>query len=852
MEAPLGNVGQDLQYALRQLRKNPGFAITAVLTLALGIGAITAIFSLIYNVMLKPLPVKNPAALYKLGSDNLCCNFGMLQNNWGIFSYDQYRYFKDHTRGFESLAASQAGQSAFSMRKAGDAHTAESTESRFVSGNYFATLRAPLLLGRPIMPADDVQSAPAVAVLSYRMWQRRFGLDPKIVGSTLLLNGTAVTVVGITDPGFFGEMLGADPPEFWLPLGQEPKLTIDTPRLNRGGVAWLNILGRTAPGAEPTQIESQLNVELKQWLRSRDPDLRPQDRAHIDQQRTALVSARTGVNNVSQNYGRALELLMAAAAFVLLIVCANVANLLLVRAVAQRQQTAVRIALGASRRQLIRQALVTSVTLAVLGGVAATGVAFAIAKSVMTLAFRGAKYVPLNVTPSWPVLAFALGVSLLTGVVFGVAPAWLATHADPAEALRGSARTTRDSSSLPQRVLVIFQAAMSVVLLCAAGLLLRSLANLQHQDFGFKTDHRFILQMDPELAGYKPDQMDDLDRKLQARLMQIPGAQQAALSLYTPMVGNNWSQFIALPGQPSATTSNRWYDASWVRVTPDYFDAIGTKLRRGRLFTDADDARTRLVAVVSEAFADRFFKGKDAIGQHFGFEPELPSQFEIVGVVENTKYDDPEKPAPPMYFLPFAQRFQAYQKDYATFEPTSRYARNVTLHVEGGSASAIEAAARRAFAEVDPNLPVDSFMSFDEQVGTNFNQQELLARLTTLFGITALVLASIGLYGVTAYSVQRRAGEIGVRMALGANRGRILRDVLVHALRQCGQGLLIGIPLAYAAGRALTTHLYGVPAFDPAIVLITVAVLGVSAAIAAMIPARRAASIEPMQALRSE
>jgi predicted permease len=846
------NFANDIRHALRQLRQNPGFTITAVLTLALGIGAITAIFSLIYNVMLKPLPVKNPGELYKLGSDNLCCNFGMLQNNWGIFSYDQYRYFKEHTGGFASLAAAQAGQSAFSMRKAGDAHPAESTQARFVSGNYFTTVRAPLLLGRPITPADDIESAPTVAVLSYRMWQRRFGLDPAIVGSTLLLNDRAATVVGITDASFFGEMLGADPPEFWLPLGQEPKLSIDTPRLNRPAVAWLNILGRTLPGAEPRQIESQLNVELRQWLRSRDPDLRPQDRAQIDQQRTALVSAKTGVNNVSRDYGRALELLMAAAAFVLLIVCANVANLLLVRAVAQRQQTAVRIALGASRRQLIRQALVTSVTLAVLGGVAATGVAFAIAKSVMALAFRGSKYVPLEVAPSWPVLAFALGVSLLTGVIFGVAPAWLATHADPAEALRGSGRTTRDSSSAPQRALVILQSAMSVVLLCAAGLLLRSLANLHHQDFGFKTEGRYILVLDPELAGYKPDQMDDLDRKLQARLMQIPGARQAALSLYTPMIGNNWSQFVAIPGQPSASTSNRWYDASWVRVTPDYFDAIGAKLRQGRVFTPGDNEHTRLVAVVNEAFANRFFKGRDAIGQHFGFEPELASQFEIVGVVENTKYDEPEKPAPPMYFLPFAQRFQVHQKDYARFEPTSRYARNVTLHVEGGSASAIEAAARKAFAEVDPNLPVDSFTAFEDQVGTNFNQQELLARLTTLFGITALVLASIGLYGVTAYSVQRRAGEIGVRMALGADRSRILRDVLTRALQQCGLGLLIGIPLAYGAGRALSTHLYGVTAFDPAIVLLSVAVLGGSAAVAAMIPARRAASIEPMQALRSE
>ena len=850
--ALLQDMYQDLGYAFRQLRKNPGFAITAVLTVALGIGATTAIFSLIYNVMLKPLPVKNPGELYKIGAESSCCNYSGLENDWMIFSNDLYYHFRDHTKGFESMAAFQSGQTALALRRAGSEHAAESAFGRFVSGNYFSTLGVPVLRGRAITPADDTQSAAPVAVFSYRLWERRFSLDPTVVGSTFLMNGTAVTVVGVTAPEFFGEKVDPDPPEIWLPLNQEAKLVNGMPHMQQPDEHWLDILGRISPGVSTHSIEAQLNVELQQWLRSRGSELSPDDRAEIGKQRTELASASTGVNDVSQNYGKALGLLMGAAGFVLLIVCANVGNLLLVRAMAQRQQTSVRIALGARRAQLMRQALVMSVVLALLGGAAAIGVAYAISNSMLTLAFHGSRYVPIEVTPSLPVLGFALGVALLTGLVFGVAPAWFATNADPAEALRGAGRTTRDHSSVAQRVLVIVQAALSVVLLCAAGLLLRSLGNLQHQEFGFQTNDRYMVGIDPALAGYKPAQTDDLYRKLEARLRQISGVENVALATYTPMGHDNWTSGVFIPGQPNPTADNEWYHASNLHISPDYFKAIGARIKEGRGFTEADDSHTRKVAVVNETFAKRYFKGKSALGQHFGLEPELRTQLEIVGVAEDTKYRDPEKPVPPMYFLPFAQTLQVFKESYKPFEGQSHYAGAVVLHMRGSNATAAEAATRKAFADVDPNLAVTSFFTFAYQVSTNFNRDELLARLCTLFGITALVLASIGLYGVTAYSVQRRTGEIGVRMALGADRGHILRDVLARALRQCGVGLVIGIPLAYAAGRALTSHLYGVSAFDPAIVLLTVAVLAASAAVAALIPARRASSIEPMQALRAE
>jgi predicted permease len=377
------------------------------------------------------------------------------------------------------------------------------------------------------------------------------------------------------------------------------------------------------------------------------------------------------------------------------------------------------------------------------------------------------------------------------------------------------------------------------------------LNNLQKQDFGFKTNDRYIVGIDPFLAGYKPDQLDDLYRKLHDRLMQIPGTKKAAFALYTPLSHDNWNGGIYIPGQPDPQPDNDWYVATWIRITPEYFDAIGAKLRAGRFFTDSDDNHGRKVAIVNQIFADRYFHGK-AIGQHFGVERELQSQFEIVGIVENTKHQDPSVPPPPMYYLPFAQTTAVSKPEERTFEPLGHYAGQVVLETANTTPAASEAAVRRAFTDVNPLLTPQYFHTFAYQVSTNFNQDELLARLTSLFGLVALILASIGLYGVTAYSVERRTGEIGVRMALGADRTRILRDVLRRALAHCVIGLAIGVPLAYAAGKFMAQRLYGVGAFDVPVAVITLAMLSLAAAVAALVPARRAASIEPMVALRME
>ncbi|HEX6494212.1 MAG TPA: ABC transporter permease [Acidobacteriaceae bacterium] len=848
----MGKLLKDVQYALRQFRRSPGFAITAALTLSLGIGATTAIFTLIYNTMLKAMPVQHPSALYMLGREPTCCNYGGLQgDDWRIFSNDLYLYFRDHTKGFESLTAFQSFSTPLLTRRVGDSQPPITLQGRFVAGNEFSTLGVPLALGRPIQPSDNTESATPVAVISYRAWQRRLGLDPHVIGSTFTMNGVVVTIVGVAAPAYQGEIVQTDPPDLWLALNQEAKFTgADAAHTHQPDRHWLDVVGRVAPDATLDQITAQLNLELQQWLRGRDT-LDAASRAQIDRQKTHLSSARTGANTVARNYGRGLKLLMWAAAFVLLIVCANVANLLLVRATAEKQQQAVRIALGATRGQLVRQAMISSVLLALVGGAGAIGMAYAVAQSVLRLAFRGADYIPLKVNPSLPVLGFAVLAALITAVLCAIIPAWMMTKTDPASAIRGTSRTMKDSSSTVQRVLVITQAALSVVLLCAAGLLLRSLNNLQKQDFGFQTGDRYIVGIDPFLAGYKPEQLDDLYRKLHARLMQIPGAQKVAFALYTPLSDDNWSDGVYIPGQPDPQPDNSWYDASWIRISPEYFDAVGAKLRSGRFFTASDDDHTRKLAIVNQVFADRYYHGR-AIGQHFGLERELRSQFEIVGVVENTKHQDPNVPPPPMYYLPFAQKTEVFKPEYKPGEPLGHYAGQVVLYVKNSTPATLEAETRRAFADVNPLLTPRSFHTFAYQVSTNFNQDELLARLTSLFGLVALVLASIGLYGVTSYSVERRTGEIGVRMALGADRRSILRDVLKRALANCGIGLLIGVPLAYAAGRLMAQHLFGVGAFDAQVSILTLLVLSIAAAVAALVPARRAASIEPMVALRME
>ena len=474
---------QDIAYAIRQMRQSPVFTLTALLTLALGIGATTAIFSLIHTVMLKSLPVVDPVSLYRIGDGQDCCIEGSPQDNWGIFSYPFYLRMKGTTPEFSELAAFFAGRAELGARRGESDRVSKALRVVFVSGNYFSTFGVGAFAGRTIVPSDDQTSAAPVAMLSYRTWQQQYGSDPTMAGSTLILGGHPVTVIGITPPGFFGETLRSDPPDVWVPLNQEPLFHGSSSLLPRFS-AWLRVIGRLRPGASPSALPARLTNELRLWLvndSGMPAEWMAGIKATLPKQVIKVVPAGTGVGVMKENYGASLRILLAVCSLVLLIACSNITNLLLARGTARRANTSVRLALGASRGRLIRQSLTESLVLSVLGGILGLAVAYLGVKAIVALTFHNAHYVPIDATPSIPVLAFSFLISLLTGMLFGSAPAWLTSRSDPAEALRGANRSTREKSSFSQKALVVIQATLSVVLLAGAGLLTRSLINMQRQ-----------------------------------------------------------------------------------------------------------------------------------------------------------------------------------------------------------------------------------------------------------------------------------------------------------------------------------------------------------------------------------
>jgi predicted permease len=841
---------EDVRYALRQFSKSPGFLGTAILTLALGIGATTAIFTLVHAVLLKSLPVVKPEELYRVGNEENCCVSGGMQDNWTLFSLEQYKQFREQDSGFAELAAFQAGQTLVGVRRNSSNKPSESYKSEYVSGNYFATFGIPPYAGRTILSSDDVKGAAPVAMLSFRTWQEKFGKDPAVIGGGFVMNGQPFTVIGIAPPGFFGDRVQSNPPAFFLPLHTEPLISPTSSLLEEPTLHWLDLIGRIKTGANTTAMEAQMQVQLRQFLLSPINKLEDRDKPLVARQTLHLSHGGNGVQMMRDEYQDGLHLLMWISAFVLLIACANLANLMLVRATTRRQQTSVRSALGAPRSRLIRQALTESVVLAMLGGIAGIALAFVGTRVILHLAFHN-DYVPIQATPSFPVLGFAFGVSMLTGILFGVAPAWMSVRANPVEALRGANRSTSRNLGWGQKSLVVVQVAVSLVLLCAAGLLIRSLDNMQHQNFGFDTTNRYILHVDPQMAGYKPSQLEALYRQLRDNLSAIPGVKQVSFSLYSPMEGDNWGEGVFIEGVPPPPPGTPDQGSSWLRVSPHYFEAIGTKIVEGRAIDEHDTPTTRNVALVNRTFVKKYFKDGRAIGKHFSDDIKHPGWFEIVGITEDTRYQGPTSKIRSTYFLAQGQTVNSDQARYRRFEDSSQYLNAVEIQTSGPTPG-LEMQTRRTLSQVNPDLAVIDFQSFGEQVRGNFTQQAMIAKLTSFFGILALVLASIGLYGVTAYSVERRTSEIGIRMALGANRAAVLRMVLRSAFVQTGIGLVIGIPTAILAGHMMASQLFGVKSYDPVILLVTILVLATASFVAALVPARRAASVEPMRALRSE
>jgi predicted permease len=847
---------QDIAYALRQMRLSPVFTLTAMLTLALGIGATTAIFSLIDTVMLKSLPVVDPASLYRIGVGSDCCIEGSTQDDWGFYSYPFYQRMQQNTPEFSSLAAFQAGGYTFGVRRGQTDRVAKPLREEMVSGNYFSTFGLGAFAGRTITPSDDQPNSPPVAMLSYRTWQQQYGSDPSIVGSNFIIGDHPVTIIGITPPGFFGETLRSDPPDLWIPINQEPVFLGSNSMIHRFQ-AWLRVIGRLRPGASVNTTGPRMTALLRQWLvndSGMPADWMSGIKANLSKQNIRVIPAGIGVAVMKEDYADTLHILLAVCCLVLLIACANIANLLLARGAARRTQTSIRLALGASRKRLIRQTLTESILLSVFGGIAGLAVAYLGVKAVVALAFHGAKFVPIAATPSLPVLAFAFVLSLVTGAIFGTAPAWLATRANPVEALRGANRSTRDHASWSQKSLVIVQATLSVVLLTGAGLLTRSLANLQHQDFGYDIDHRVVIGLIAPWPSYSMPQLDAMYRELQDRLSHIPGVERAALAQYTPLT-DNWGEMVIRQGH-GMPDMNEPVGSSWDHVAPGYLETMGQHIIRGRSLSEDDTAATQNVVVVDEAFVKRFFKpGENPIGQSFGLDlPRYSSTYEIVGVVRNARYNDPAgtEPPRPMFFVPLTQHVDYHDGSIMQrIDDMTHYIEGAVLQTHG-SMDGLEPQIRHVLSDVNPNLTLLDVLPMREQVDANFDQQRAVANMTGLFGILALILAAVGLYGVTAYTVERRTSEIGVRMALGADRPSVVRLVLRGAFLQILIGLAIGIPAAIGCAHLIASQLYQVKGWDPLVLAASVVTLSLCALVASIIPARRAASIDPVQALRIE
>lgn len=851
----------DLQEAFRKLKKAPGFTATAAITLALGIGATTAIFTLVHQVMLKSLPVTKPEELWRVGDKIRCCNWGgYTQDNDGefsLFSWEAYKNFREHTPEFVDLAALQAGNTLLGVRRAGSQAPLDNHNGEFVSGNFFRTLGVQPWIGRLMNDDDDREGASPVAVMSHHLWSAKYGSDPSVVGAAYQINGHLFTIIGIAPPGFYGAKLsGSGMPDIWMPVSIEALLS-DTPRLKRPSANWLDIVGRVRGGVNPKSLEAKLRAELHGWLASHVADMEPGEKQMWSNQTLHLTPGGAGVAAMRDQYETGLKLLFIASGCVLLVACSNLANLMLARGFKERSQISLRVALGASRVRLVRKALVESTLLAVIGGILGIGVAFGGTRLILHLAFDfgtgRANYVAVDASPSWPVLLFTLLISILTGILFGIVPGWMTSHIDPVEALRGSSRSVRGRGSIAQKSLVIAQAAMSLALLSAAALLGQSLRNLEHQDFGFETNGHYLVSINPTLANYKPEQMEQIFRRIDELLLRIPGVRNVAPALYAPMSGDSWNEGVRIAGRPEPGPKED-SGAGWARVMPGFFETLGAKIVQGRSLEEQDTSTTRPVAVVNEAFVRRFFEHQNPIGQHFGMgRIQYAGSYEIVGVVRDIRYMvwGVRKPVRPMFWVSETQHVQYDDPLYNKFDLASHFLNNIVIWAPGKPPS-LETEVRKAIASFDPNLVVYSVDPYSRILAGDFQQENMIATLTMLFGGLGLVLAAVGLYGVMAYIVEQRTSEIGVRMALGADRGSVVRLILSGAFLQIVVGVGLGIPLAIGAGRLMSAQLYGVVPWDLRVLTVATLTLGVAALVASWIPAARAASVEPMVALRAE
>jgi predicted permease len=857
---------QDLRYGIRLLIKHKGFTTVAALSLGLGIGANTAIFSLINAALLRTLPVPNPERLVFL---TVAGHRGVSES----FSYPLYEQFRDRTQSFSGVFASGGGSRLRMVvsEPMGGGQT-ESVQAEKVSGNFFSALGVTAIRGRALTDDDDRPGSPRpVAVISYGYWQRRFGLDPAAVGKTIALNDVAFTIIGITPPGFFGFEVGKSP-DLWWPLQMTPQLYPGNQSLNQPGSEWLRLMGRLRPDRGQAQALAELEVIFQQALADRAQARAARlgsvwtdaERRDFLNRRIALRSGSVGWTELRRQFRQPLLILMAVVGLVLLIACANVANLLLARAATRQKEITMRLALGASRLRLVRQLLTESALLAMIGG--ALGLIFAYWSARLLLDYLpGHETLSLDLDLDARVLGFTMTVSLITGVLFGLAPALRATRLDLTSALKEQAGGARiGQSRLPlDKILVVSQVALSLFLLIGAGLFTRSLQNLKGLDMGFDRENVVLFSLDLG-TGYDAARRTDLYRRLLERLETLPGTRTASLSSFGLLSNNNWSDKVIAQGYtPRPDEDLICYGQI---IGSRFFETMSIPLLLGRDFGSEDDQPgesnanrstvgsapeqanrraspaapqpTRRVAIINQAMARDFFSNENPIGKRFSIIGQKDQPIEIVGVVKDAKYRTLRERTPRIFYLPF---FQQPSNSDTTFALR-------TFIQPVGLAETI----RRAAQEIDPKLQVIGMRMMNDVVDRTLTQERFVAQLAGFFSLFALLLAAIGLYGMMSYAVNRRISEIGIRIALGAQAGDVVRLVMRETMLLVAIGIVIGIGAAIAFTRLISSLLFGLTPTDPLTIALASLLMIASATLAGFLPARRACRVDPMIALRYE